>query len=118
MIKSQTWRMSFALSTSARAAITLASPVRLDWAAMESESCRSWLKIRSLMSMDSTSTPHPADVSSMISRMDCAISSRRSITSWSTRAPTTWRSVVWVRSTRAWRILEILKAALCGEVMR
>merc|ERR1712025_1187297 len=68
----------------------------------------------SLMSMLSTWTPQPAATSSMISPMDWATSSRRPITSWRMRAPMTWRKVVWVRSTRAWRTLEMPKAALWG----
>src|ERR1700761_2227229 len=50
-------RMSLADSTSARAAMTLDSPILLDWAAMDSESWRSLLKMMSLMSIDSTCTP-------------------------------------------------------------
>merc|ERR1711937_327038 len=48
----------------------------------------------SLMSMLSTWTPQPAATSSMISPMDWATSSRRSITSWRMRAPMTWHNVV------------------------
>ena len=56
---SAAWRISFADSTSARAEMTLDSPVRLLCAAMDSESCRSWLKIMSLTSMLSTAAPQP-----------------------------------------------------------
>ena len=86
---SAAWRISFADSTSARAAMTLDSPIRLDCAAMERESWSSVEKIMSLINMLSTCTPQPDATSSMISPMDCAISSRRSMTSWRTRAPTT-----------------------------
>jgi len=62
--------ISLADSTSARAAMTFDSPIRLDWAAIERESCNSLLKMISLMSMLSTCTPHPDATSSMISPMD------------------------------------------------
>jgi len=115
---SAAWRINLADSTSARAVMILASPVLLLCAAMDSDSCNSSLKIMSLMSILSTSIPQPSATLSTMSRMSCVISSRLSTTSCRTCEPTTWRSVVCVRSTSACRTLLMPKAARCGEVMR
>lgn len=103
-----------AASTSARAAMTLDSPMRFCWAAEERDAETSGLKMISLMRMPSMVTPHLSATSPTISAISNAIASRSVTTLWTARAPTTWRKVVWARSIRACRRSVIPKAARYG----
>lgn len=122
-------------SPSARAAMTLDSPILFCCAADERDCWSSWLKTiscahkrhqhrflalpgsrfaRTLMRMDSIETPHFALTPSTIVSISAATASLSVRTDWRLREPTTWRSVVWERSMRAKRTSEMPKAACEG----
>jgi hypothetical protein len=73
---SAAWRMSLAESTSARAAMTLDSPIRFCCAAEEREAETSGLNMMSLMRIPSIATPHLSATSPTISAISNAMASR------------------------------------------
>ena len=107
--------INLADSTSARAMMILASPMRICLAADDRVSCNSLLKMISLMSTDSTLTPHDRAGPAMMFSISCAMASRFSIESCSEREPRHCRNVVWVRSMRADRTLDTLFFVLVSQ---
>ena len=93
--------INLAASTSARAAMTLDSPILFCCAADDSEAETSGLKMISLMRIPSMATPHLSATSPTISAISNAMASRSVTTLWTARAPTTWRRVVCARSMSA-----------------